>query len=771
MTRSAKKVFLKPSLRFKQRQQYGNRFQFCDDDGVFKLEEDDFTFPLLLKVSKLGHKTRLFFYQNKEALPDKLEFLLVEETFEIKEVVVLGRSKIREKGDTTTFDVEQYRDSTERNLEQLLTKIPGMEVDRQNGTILFKGKMIERILIDGDDLSGNDYRIVSRTIDPALLETIQVIDKFEANNFLRQITTSDDQVLNITLKKQFKISTSGEISPGISSLKRYNHDLKILSFSPNIKLLSKSNFNTVGISKNISSSTFSSLPRTPTQFVQSLNTSDEIHEFIHTIELNDLPISSQLYNFNNMKLSDLNFAIQYSKFKASGYLSYFRERSETFQSTTNQYNFSDSTILIHETENSNRNDEYISTALYSEYIISPKAQLSYQGYFLKFNTSGSQDITLNSLRMNTNVPIRKTIFKSELNYIYKFEKAIFIASALLYENTRDENLTIENSYARIFPLNSLLHINAEQDIPLSKNNKQLFSSLSFGRDSSRFLISIGINQSNQFAKPYLTLYDTLNMAVNTGELTNRDFNFLNTDYFSQIKYEKKWLRTDFISEIKLGHFEVQKNEQQVMDYFYILPELSLKRQIENNFYAFSYQYNLQIFNLNSLVDAYYLKDNRTLALGTAEISPLKTQRLLFNYTKLNLQKSYNYYLNIALQRSTGAYQNSINVEREFITSAYLLNTYPNLRLSLSGTIDNFVELISSRIFFKPFFSILSTQNEIANLGRQNIEVQRYGASMEMKSGFLQFFNFNVGLVQDYRKIFLVSRVAKPPIAFQQVEYF
>ena len=726
-------------------------YNFCDDKGVFKLEKEALSFPLLLKISKLGYQSRFFFYQNKEALSEELQFLLVEEFFEIKEIVILGRSKIKEKGDTTTFDVEQYRDSTERNLEQLLAKIPGMEIDRQDGTIMFKGKMIKRILIDGDDLSGNDYRIVSRTIDPALLETIQVIDRFEANDFLRKITTSDDQVLNITLKEQFKISTSGEISPGISSMKRYNHDLKILSFSPNIKVLSKSNFNTIGISKYISSTTFSSLPKTPTQFVQSLNRNDEINEFINTIELNNLPISLELYNFNDMKLSDLNFAIKYPKFKASGYLSYFREKSETFQSIVNQYNLFDATILIDETKNSNRTDEYISTSLNSEYIISPKAQLSYQGYFLKFNTLGSQNIILNSLEMNTSVPIYKTIFKSELNYIHKLKKATFIASALLYENTRDENLIIENSYPRILPLNSLLHINAEQYIPLSKNNKQFFSSLSFGQDSSRFLISLGVNQSNQYAQPYLRLYDTLNVEINTNELTNYNVDFLNINYFSQFKYEKKWLKTDFISEVKLGHFNIEKNQQEAMDYLYVFPQLSLKRQTENNFYAFSYNYDVQVFNLNSLVNTSYLRDNRTLASGTEVISPLRTQKFLFNYTKSNLQKSYNYYFNVALHQSTGGYQNTINVEREFIASTYILNTYPNLRFNLNGTIDNFVDLISSRIFFKPFFSIFNTQNEIANLGEQNIQVQRYGANMEMKSGFLQFFNFNLGLVQDYRK--------------------
>ncbi len=726
-------------------------YNFCNNEGKFELEEKVLSFPLLLKVNKLGYQSRIFCYQNRVALPEELQFSLIEEFFEIKEIVILGRSKIKEKGDTTTFDVEQYRDSTERNLEQLLTKIPGMDIDRQDGTIMFKGKMIKRILIDGDDLSGDDYRIVSRTIDPALLETIQVIDRFEANDFLRNVATSDDQVLNITLKEQFKISTSGEISPGISSLKRYNHDLKILSFSPNVKILSKSNFNTIGISKYVSSNTFSSLPRTPTQFVQSLNTHDEISEFIHTIELKDLPISSELYNFNNMKLSDLNFAIKYPKFKASGYLSYFREKSETFQSMANQYKRFDSTIFVDETKNSNRTDEYISTAVYSEYIISTKAQLSYQGYFLKYSTLGSQNITLNSLQMNTNVPIYKTTFKSELNYIHRFRKATFIASALLYENTRNENLIIENSYARILPLNSLLHVNAEQYIPLSKSNKQFFASLSLGQDSSRVLISLGINQSNQNAQPYLKLYDTLSVEINTDELTNRNFDFLNTDYFGQIKYEKKWLKTDFISEVRLGHLDIEKNQQFLIDYSYILPQLSLRKQTENNFYAFSYHYDVQFFNLNSLVNAYYLRDNRTLALGTEVVSPLKTQKFLFNYTKSNLQKSYNYYLNIALYQSTGAYQNSINIEREFVTLAYILNTYPNLRLNISGTVDKFIDLISSRIFVKPFFSTLNTQNEIANLGKQNIEVQRYGASLEMKSGFLHFFNFNLGLAQDYRK--------------------
>ncbi len=274
--------------------------------------------------------------------------------------------------------------------------------------------------------------------------------------------------------------------------------------------------------------------------------------------------------------------------------------------------------------------------------------------------------------------------------------------------------------------------------------------MSFGQDSSRILVSFGINESNQQTKPYLQLFDTLNMEINVGELTNRDFDFLNTDYFSQIKYEKKWLNIDFISEIRFGQFNIKKSNQNMMNYAYLFPQLSLRRRTENSFYAFSYHYDVRFFDLNSLISTYYLRDNRTLELGTTVVSPLKTQKFLFNYTKSNLQKSYNYYINVALQRATGGYQNSINIEREFIQSAYVLNTYPNLRINLSGTVDHFVDLLSSRIFFKPFFSLFNTQNEIVNLGTRSIEVQRYGANLEIKSGFLHFFNFRLGLEQDYR---------------------
>ena len=88
-----------------------------------------------------------------------------DRTVSLKEVVVRDKKPIYSKKiDTVSFSVQNYIDGSERKIEDVIAKLPGIEVNRQTGEIKYKGKSIETVTLDGDNLFGFNYTLGTKNI-------------------------------------------------------------------------------------------------------------------------------------------------------------------------------------------------------------------------------------------------------------------------------------------------------------------------------------------------------------------------------------------------------------------------------------------------------------------------------------------------------------------------------------------------------------------------------------------------------------------------------
>jgi hypothetical protein len=731
-------------------------YNFCNTEGVFEIDIMLIKYPLILKINKLGYKSQLYFYENRIKIPLNPIFQLMEDTILIKEVMILGRSKIKEKKDTTIFDVEQYRDSTERNLEQLLGKIPGVEVDRHTGEITFKGKQIKRILVEGDDISGSDYRIVSRTVDPALLETIQIIDKFESNELLKHTVSSDEQVINITLKKQFKFSTSGEIGVGFGTSNQHSHAAKLLSFSPNIKFLNNYEYNTIGIaSENILKNNLNLLPRTPNQSINPLTSKSDIKRFFNDLNLNTLPIGSELYYFNKTGLGVLNYSIKkMPQLKLTGSLSYSLDNINSEQNQFSIYRLIDSIFRLKEFEKTTTTLHRFSTSLSAEYNLNKHSQISYQGYYNNTTINNSQQNQVNNFKTNIQQPFTNYILKNELNHIQKINNRITIINSVLSLNQQiNESIFIDEFSNRLWPFTQTNFGLISQSALSNRIDRQFSSSAYFGSDSMRLSCTLGFAYSNQKIASRILLYDKSHQLITTKDTAISNFALIGNDFFSQFKWQKKWVNADFFAEIRLGNF-FSKNTNFLHFYqFYGLPQIGFSKKFGKAVMTSSYAYDLTLPKFNNIVEnIYFLKNYRNIEIGTPEQNPYRSHKFVFNYTKTNLARGYNYFLNLTSNLSNGGYQTFTTIENDFTNTTLLTNKYPNWRLFLNLGGDKFIDKLASRVFIKPYLSFSNSQNNLSGYGQRTFNTFNYGGDIEIRSGFLGFFNFNVELNTGYRKI-------------------
>ena len=120
----------------------------------------------------------------------------------LDEVQIEGnRPPIVVKKDTLEFNAASFNTRQDANLEDVMKKLPGVEVDTQ-GNITVNGKPVSRILVNGKEFFGNDPKIATKNLPKDIIDKIQVTDtKTKSEEFTNKAGNPDDKTINITIQK------------------------------------------------------------------------------------------------------------------------------------------------------------------------------------------------------------------------------------------------------------------------------------------------------------------------------------------------------------------------------------------------------------------------------------------------------------------------------------------------------------------------------------------------------------------------------------------
>lgn len=134
-----------------------SEFTTSDRNGHFQIElKSDFE-NLIIEFTRFGYETQIFSFKKSELDKDLLlDVVMKKSSIELEELVIREKPKIEIKEDTVSYKASAFLDGSERKVEDLLKKLPGIEVD-DSGKIKYKGKSIEKVLLDGDDLFDYNY--------------------------------------------------------------------------------------------------------------------------------------------------------------------------------------------------------------------------------------------------------------------------------------------------------------------------------------------------------------------------------------------------------------------------------------------------------------------------------------------------------------------------------------------------------------------------------------------------------------------------------------
>lgn len=204
-----------------------------------------------LSVSSVGYTARLIPVNILNTDTTRINVVLLKNLKVLPEVVINNLPAVVVSGDTTSYSAERFTRGNESSLGELLDNIPGFRT-LPGGLVTYNGRIIDRILINGDDLTGAGYQKLTQNLDINGIEQLQVIQNFMSDeNILSEFLNGQEQVLNIKYKAGFLSKIFGSIdgAAGLPS-RHYNSGLQALRIFDKTKLLGMARVNSTGLLNN-----------------------------------------------------------------------------------------------------------------------------------------------------------------------------------------------------------------------------------------------------------------------------------------------------------------------------------------------------------------------------------------------------------------------------------------------------------------------------------------------------------------------------------------
>ncbi len=238
--------------------------------GVVSARNGSFTLKNVKKGSYLLHITFIGYdplYQPLQITGKKNpvnvgKLELSDRAIELGEAVVIGKApEVTVRNDTVEYNADSYKVTEGSVLEDLLKKMPGVEVDSE-GKITVNGKEVKKVMVDGKEFFSDDPKVASKNLPAKMIDKLQVLDK---KSDMAQMTGFDDgeeeTVINLTVKPGMKQGWFGNAYGGYGSKDRYEGNAMVNRFVNNDQITfmgGANNTNNMGFS-DLASTMFSGM--------------------------------------------------------------------------------------------------------------------------------------------------------------------------------------------------------------------------------------------------------------------------------------------------------------------------------------------------------------------------------------------------------------------------------------------------------------------------------------------------------------------------------
>ncbi len=727
-------------------------FGTSNADGFYELSFKVDTSHYFLTVNMLGYAKSTQEININPNSPAKIvkNFTLKEQTLELNTVVVNSGQMVKQKGDTTTYNVDAIKNDSERTLEDMLKKLPGVSV-AGDGAVLVNGKEIKSLLIEGEDIFQENYKVGTRNIPIGVIDQIQAIDNHESKSQLKGISNSNDMVLNITLKKDRKTILFGDIEAKYGLEDRRQIHSNLFSIQPKNKLYLIAEHNNIGIAP-LDLLTKSNSKVGNTTVNSSLSTLIDIP----ASNLNNTDLSNERANLNQANFVYLSGISTLSKKIKLNHTNLFINDKNTFlRIAQSESQLGEDNFRTEERQNSIFKPNVFNSRLALAYDISPKARLDLSSEWKSEWKDYENNIEFQIELPDISLPFDNTLenmksssnqWLNNLNYTLRLDtnQALIADFYHVFQDNPQEYQANSTRFAPLFSLDNEFNI-LEQDIGF-KNQR-------LGGNATYLLKGREAKYNFQIGSEYAVNNLDSDVEISSENETNRigegfrnQLRYITYNHFMEGSFSRKILKDfRFTASVRLLHlgFEVESSlndtRSKASQVTFLEPTLTLVIPVgEANLIA-NYQFKRSLPTIREVAQGTIFYNYRSLQQGSESLIFPKSHTFVLSY--FWLAPNYNLALNTSLVYLYAPENYGFGMEIDpFFSKTRQIIVNGNQNLIYMMNFDKYLSPISSALKLGVNLTWISINSQLGtDIPTENTYfVQEY--ALTYRSLFNGFFN-------------------------------
>lgn len=760
------------SVKFKKDStSFPSFYTTCDSQGYFEIVLPYRRWIQFIEFTAIGYIDHLSRVLLEPGIVTIEKCQLHESTNDLPEVFIKTNPSISILNDTTSYSVDSFKRGNEANLGELLRELPGFEV-QENGTVKYNGKTVNRILLENDDLFGeNRYSQIVNNFSPNGIEKIDLVSNFrDKTNMKNTFASGNEQVINIKFKKHRFGKIFGTMSGGTTiKLDRYALKVDQVSLIPKAKFLVTGNANSIGDMASVITDD-NSISGDET----SVNIGDlpgmNMYAFTRIQDLDSRDIKKSKFSDNHTNLLTANALL-----KPNNKLS-FKENFKIYQDKYTQGQTTKVTyfnifpeVVIAESANVYKNNNKIQWSSEVNYIPSDKFQMLLKTRFDQLHSTQDYNGLLQQIFRKQHLYRKEYDFSNSIQATYIVgERQLVTTSFSLSNGESPEVLTVSP-----FLGDSAYNLPSNFDVAAQSVNQSY--KIYFG--SIKHILNL----------PNQTITEELNFKYNKSPLTSsveyynkpdsiflgniyykNDNEYTQQDYSYAIGITKKdnEKKVGFSSSLRVLYKSLRlsdmlTNKDNEKKNFFLLPSVSV-------FYFFSSNQRITFSavrrsvspSANQLISGGILQDYRNILSGSEYLSNEINTSYSVNYVDFDLAKK-KVLLFSMLTYNTG---NLPYVSNQITGMSFNVNQSTSFggskkTLIFFSSVTKLIKKISSNVTF----DISGGNNygfSLINNVKMPVKSDFFSFEMKMRSFSKGFFNYQFGLKYHLNSQFIDNSIRK-----------
>ena len=680
-------------------------YGLTDDRGKYFLNLKGNT-PYKIQVSSIGLITFNDTLQTKDE--DIVLNYLLRADIVLDEVVV--KMPIIVRGDTLIYNADSFKNGSERKLEDIIDKLPGVEIN-DSGQIEVEGKVVNKLMVNGKDFFDGDTKIGTKNIPSNAVDKIQVLRNYTEVGQLSGVRNNQDNfAINIKLKKGKESFWFGNVTGGLGDSPDENLYLiqpKLFYYNPKYSINIISDLNNIGevaVSRRDIRGFGGGFQRPSNKSGTSINLGDNSLNFL-TNQRNALKIES--------KLASVNFSYSpRQSLDLSGFLIYNNSRILSNEVSSIRYTNTGLGIPDENTEQSNTELSNQGLAkLSASYKPNYNNQVDYDILARISDDSQAKNNKSSVLGLTTQLEeVTPYNINQNLSYYYTLnDKNIFAFEAQSVIKNEDPfySAVLENDPDAIDPFDS-----TAKTLGLNRS----LSSYSLGQNRSILSNQLDAKLDHYFLiGPKSNINFTLGTILSQQEFSSNIFQFLSNNInfepeptfndglaFNDIDYRFNDIYLGVHYRFRMGKFTVtpgfsihsyaNQNTQfgiNIKDNFFkLLPDFETRIQLKKGeTLTFNYNMRNQFTDVTRLARGLIFNSYNSLQYGEPDLQNALSHNLSLLYSSFNLFNYTNVFARASYTNNIDQIRGLTNFDNVIRTSTFFNSNFADENYNLFGRIQ------------------------------------------------------------------------------------